>query len=288
MRKKILAMLLCLVTALGCAFGFTACGGGGDNTGDGGNGGNKTEQTTPTEKPEEGDKKPEQTEKPGNNDDKTEDNKTPEGDKKPDGSDDDKTDDDTTPVVTVTINKLTLTLNAGDTEILIATVTPDNATNKTVMWTSNKPEIASVDDSGKVTAKAYGTAIITATADGKSDTCTVTINAPAPSVFTNKTYVFDRFDNKDLSSEFVEQITTGWKDCYIAFGEEYSVKVVGGFSCGDNAYYQQIDDKIRICNYLDGYPSLYREFEYKNDELVLNVSYDGYSGSYIFVLQTTD
>ncbi|MDE7401129.1 MAG: hypothetical protein K2N17_03655, partial [Clostridia bacterium] len=92
MRKKILAMLLCLVTALGCAFGFTACGGGGD-TGDGGNGGDKTEQTTPNDKTDDGNKKPEQTEKPGN-DDKTEDNKTPEGDKKPDNSDDDKKGDD--------------------------------------------------------------------------------------------------------------------------------------------------------------------------------------------------
>ncbi|MDE7163587.1 MAG: hypothetical protein K2O44_05875 [Clostridia bacterium] len=87
MRKKFLAMLLCLVTALGCAFGFTACGGG-DNTGDGGNGGNKTEQSTPNEKPDEGNKKPDQTEKPGNDGDKTEDNK------KPDGSDDDKKGDD--------------------------------------------------------------------------------------------------------------------------------------------------------------------------------------------------
>ncbi|MDE6790616.1 MAG: hypothetical protein K2J61_02730, partial [Clostridia bacterium] len=92
MKKKFLAMLLGFTCALGCAFGFPACGGGGDNTGDGGNGGDKTEQTTPNEKPSNSDKTEQTTpnEKPGNNDDKTEDNK------KPDGSDDDKTGDDKT------------------------------------------------------------------------------------------------------------------------------------------------------------------------------------------------
>ncbi|MDE5766708.1 MAG: hypothetical protein K2I17_06040, partial [Clostridia bacterium] len=85
MRKKILAMLLCLVTALGCAFGFTACGGGGD-TGDGGNGDDKTEQTTPNEKPGNDDDK-----KPDNSDENKTDDKKGDDEKEPDGSDDDKT-----------------------------------------------------------------------------------------------------------------------------------------------------------------------------------------------------
>ncbi len=44
-------------------------------------------------------------------------------------------------------------------------------------WSSDKPEVATVEN-GKVTAKAAGTATITATADGKSATCTVTVTRP--------------------------------------------------------------------------------------------------------------
>ena len=80
----------------------------------------------------------------------------------------------------VELNKTELTLEIGGEETLTATVTPDNADNKTVTWTSDKPDIATVSNSGKVTAVAAGTATITATADGKSATCSVTVNAPAP------------------------------------------------------------------------------------------------------------
>ena len=81
-----------------------------------------------------------------------------------------------TDVTSVTLNKSEITLDIGDTETLTATVLPENATYKTVSWSSDKPAIADVDDDGTVTAKADGTAVITATADGVSDTCTVTVN----------------------------------------------------------------------------------------------------------------
>lgn len=75
----------------------------------------------------------------------------------------------------VELNKSELTLEIGGVETLTATVTPDNATNKVVSWTSSDPSVATVSG-GKVTAVAAGTATITATADGKSATCTVTVN----------------------------------------------------------------------------------------------------------------
>ena len=78
-------------------------------------------------------------------------------------------------VTSVTLNKSAITLDINGTETLTATVKPDNATNNTVSWSSDKPEIASVAN-GTVTAKAEGTAVITATADGVSATCTVTVN----------------------------------------------------------------------------------------------------------------
>ena len=56
----------------------------------------------------------------------------------------------TVAVTSVTLNKNEITLEAGGSETLEATVAPDNATNKTVTWESNKPEIATVVN-GKVT-----------------------------------------------------------------------------------------------------------------------------------------
>lgn len=78
----------------------------------------------------------------------------------------------------VTLDKTALTLEVGGEATLTATVTPENATEKTVTWVSNKPEIAKVEN-GKVTALAEGAATITASAGGKSATCAVTVTAAA-------------------------------------------------------------------------------------------------------------
>lgn len=109
----------------------------------------------------------------------------------------------TVAVESVTLNKTTLTLEIDGEETLTATVTPDNATNKTVTWSSSAPTIASVDNTGKVTAKAEGTATITATtANNKTATCDVTVNASAPFSLAGKTFVFS-----DVTSTSEEDVT---------------------------------------------------------------------------------
>ncbi len=85
-----------------------------------------------------------------------------------------------TPVVSVTsvvLNKTTATLEVGDSETLTATVSPSDATNKNVTWTSSNNTVATVEN-GVVTAKAAGTATITVTTgDGnKTAACVVTVN----------------------------------------------------------------------------------------------------------------
>ena len=60
---------------------------------------------------------------------------------------------------------------------LVATVTPDNATDKTVTWSTSDAAVATVNESGVVTAVAAGTATITAKAGEKTATCVVTVNA---------------------------------------------------------------------------------------------------------------
>ena len=85
----------------------------------------------------------------------------------------------TKPVTNVTLEPTTLTLEAGSTGKLTATVEPSDATNQTVTWSSSNPEVATVDN-GVVTAVSVGEAIITVTTEdgSKTATCKVTVNAP--------------------------------------------------------------------------------------------------------------
>ena len=82
------------------------------------------------------------------------------------------------PVTDVSLNKDTLELYIGQSETLTATVQPSDAANKNVTWSSDKPEVATVEG-GKVTAVAVGSATITVTTTdgGKIATCQVTVNA---------------------------------------------------------------------------------------------------------------
>jgi len=103
-----------------------------------------------------------------------------------DDDDSGKKADDNRPVsVTgVTLNETSHSLNVGDTETLIATVLPTNATNKNVTWSSSDTAVATVSD-GVITAVAPGEAVITVkTADGnKTAICTVVVRNPAWSDF---------------------------------------------------------------------------------------------------------
>ena len=81
------------------------------------------------------------------------------------------------PVTGVTLDKTSLTLTEGDSQTLVATIVPENATNKNVSWSSSDESVAAVNQSGKVTALKAGSAIITVTTfdGGKTATCTVTV-----------------------------------------------------------------------------------------------------------------
>ena len=80
-------------------------------------------------------------------------------------------------VTGVTLNTSAVTLTVGQRTLLLATVTPNNATNQNVSWTSSNSAVATVDSNGTVKAVAAGEATITVTtADGgKTATCTVTV-----------------------------------------------------------------------------------------------------------------
>lgn len=78
-------------------------------------------------------------------------------------------------VVSVSVSQSSLTLEVGASTSLTATVSPSTATNKTVTWASSNQAVATVNN-GTVTAVSPGTVTITATAGGKSETCSVTVN----------------------------------------------------------------------------------------------------------------
>lgn len=83
-------------------------------------------------------------------------------------------------VTFVEMNKKTLSLYTGNTETLKLNVT-SSGTAGAVKWESNNPNVATVDQSGKVTAVGAGTARITATVGGMSDSCSVTVSTkPKP------------------------------------------------------------------------------------------------------------
>ena len=83
----------------------------------------------------------------------------------------------------VTLNEAAKTLNVNQSFSLIATVSPANATNKDITWTSSDTSVATVSN-GNVTAKKVGSAIITVTtADGKKTAdCKVTVTQPVTGV----------------------------------------------------------------------------------------------------------
>ena len=93
------------------------------------------------------------------------------------------------PVTSVSLNKTELTIEKGKSETLTATVSPSDATDKTVSWKSSNTSVATVDQNGKVTAVNAGSAVITVTTkDGsKTATCNVTVVIPVTSVSLNKT-----------------------------------------------------------------------------------------------------
>ena len=142
-------------------------------------------------------------------------------------------------VENVTLSKTTLTLDVGDEETLTATVTPDNATDKTVTWTTSDAAIATVNG-GTVKAVAAGSATITAKAGEKSATCTVTVAQPLTYTVTSEEW--DAAIEEILSPENMTMIVS-YKDSesteyqqMAAFKFDWAHKAIFGENHGETAY----------------------------------------------------
>ena len=118
----------------------------------------------------------------------------------------------------VTLDKTSHSMNIGEKLTLTATVEPSNATNKTVTWTSSNKNVATVSN-GTVTAVGSGTATITATADGKKVTCTITVIKPitynyeikdVPGSTTGQCYIYVKSsEGKYVNGKVTITYTTG-------------------------------------------------------------------------------
>lgn len=86
------------------------------------------------------------------------------------------------PVKSITLSMTTAKMKVGEELTLTATITPDDATNKELNWTTSNGDAATVDENGKVSAVGTGTATITATAtdgSGVAASCEVTVTEKA-------------------------------------------------------------------------------------------------------------
>ncbi|MBO6307154.1 MAG: leucine-rich repeat protein, partial [Paludibacteraceae bacterium] len=131
----------------------------------------------------------------------------------------------TVAVTSVTLDKTTTSIEVGKTETLTATVAPDNATDKTVTWTSSDESVATVAN-GVVTAVAAGTATITAKAGDKTATCEVTVSAafvPVTAIELNySTYSMKVGESNALSTSFTPADAT---DLTLTFASSDTSKV---------------------------------------------------------------
>ena len=85
-------------------------------------------------------------------------------------------------ITSITLNKISTTLAVGDTETLIATISPENATDKSVTWSSNNESVAIVNENGTITAIGVGNATITVTTNDGGLTATCEVNVCNPYV----------------------------------------------------------------------------------------------------------
>ena len=94
--------------------------------------------------------------------------------------------DPTVHVESITVDPTSMKLAPSETGTITATVLPENATDKSIKWSSSNETVATVDQTGKVTAKAAGTTVIVAlTNDGyKTATCNVTVVPPVSDMRT--------------------------------------------------------------------------------------------------------
>ena len=131
--------------------------------------------------------------------------------------------DEVIKVTRITLDRTKATLSEGETLILTATITPDNATQKTITWSSSKENVATVKN-GVVTAISAGTTTITAKAGDKKATCVVIVTDPSgidtPTIGNDELIIYDLTGRK-IQVEHLHELPTG---VYLINGRKVVIK----------------------------------------------------------------
>ena len=171
-------------------------------------------------------------------------------------------DDPNIPVTNVEIDTQKIEFNdIGETYQLIATVLPIDATNQTVVWTSNNPEIVTVDASGKITAVKNGVATITATTqDGNyTASCEVLVNSDTsnggayhPEAGSSSSSSSDRYEITKPSD--VENGSIKVSDSKAEKGDTVTITVTPdeGYELDELVVYDEDGDEIDLTDKGDG------------------------------------
>lgn len=123
----------------------------------------------------------------------------------------------------ISLDQSVLDMTIGQTQQLTATVSPSNADNKNVTWTSSNSSVAQVSSTGKITAKGKGSAIITvSTTDGNfTATCAVTVTEPELTVKASLSVAFISTSSSFVQAVCAKATASGGSGEYV----EYYIKV---------------------------------------------------------------
>lgn len=126
--------------------------------------------------------------------------------------------------------KNTTTIHRGESETLAVTYIPENTTDdRTVTWTSSDTNVAAVDGSGRVTAKATGSSVIKAQVGAHEAECTVTVDAPLKSIVpTNPTIDMIKNQTAIIGYKFNPEDTTDSKAVTFTSSDTAVVSVDSG------------------------------------------------------------
>ena len=132
------------------------------------------------------------------------------------------------PVSSVSLNNTSALLKIGKELTLTATVLPENAADKSITWESNDENVATVDENGKVTAVALGTAAITVKSVAeptKSATCTITVTDGSIDLSTTGEITFGNWSTSILGTSY------GARECALtgSDGNTYYWNEVDGY-----------------------------------------------------------
>jgi uncharacterized protein YjdB len=152
------------------------------------------------------------------------------------------------PVSNITLNQTSAILHPTNTLMLMATIMPSNATDKTVTWSSSSTN-ATVDSSGVVTAVSAGKAVIrvTTTSGNLVATCTLTIIVSVASVSISPiTLTVNSGSTKQLTTTIVPYNATNkmvtWSSTNTSIATVNSLGVVSGISAGSTSIRAQTVD----------------------------------------------